>query len=63
MLTIHSCSTMDQDSLAKNLRKVLPNSHILHQDDFAPKSEEIPIHPVHGVPDWDDPRGASVVFQ
>ncbi|EFP75487.1 ribosylnicotinamide kinase [Puccinia graminis f. sp. tritici] len=45
-------------TLAKNLQKVLPNSEILHQDDFAPKSEEIPIHPVHGVPDWDDPRGA-----
>ncbi|KAH9446676.1 hypothetical protein Pst134EA_030585 [Puccinia striiformis f. sp. tritici] len=45
-------------TLAKNLRKILPNSEILHQDDFAPKSEDIPIHPVHGVPDWDDPSGA-----
>lgn len=45
-------------TLAKNLRKILPNSQILHQDDFAPKSEDIPVHPIHGVQDWDDPRGA-----
>jgi len=58
MIAIGGPTCSGKTTLAKNLRKVLPNSVILHQDDFAPKSEDIPIHPVHGVPDWDDPRGA-----
>ncbi|KAI8452564.1 P-loop containing nucleoside triphosphate hydrolase protein [Phakopsora pachyrhizi] len=45
-------------TLAKHLRKILPNSTILHQDDFAPSSDKIPIHPIHGLPDWDSPQGA-----
>ncbi|KAL5528057.1 NRK1 [Sanghuangporus sanghuang] len=45
-------------TLAKHLRRCLPNSIIIHQDDFAPPQELIPIHPVYGVQDWDDPPGA-----
>jgi len=45
-------------TLAKHLQSILPNSFILHQDDFAPPEELIPIHPVHNVPDWDAPQGA-----
>jgi len=44
-------------TLAKHLRRIL-RSQILHQDDFALPSEQIPIHPVHGVQDWDSPEGA-----
>ncbi|KAI0693017.1 P-loop containing nucleoside triphosphate hydrolase protein [Cytidiella melzeri] len=45
-------------TLAKHLRTILPSSVILHQDDFAPPQELIPMHPVYNVQDWDDPEGA-----
>ncbi|KZT32317.1 P-loop containing nucleoside triphosphate hydrolase protein [Sistotremastrum suecicum HHB10207 ss-3] len=45
-------------TLAKHLRSCLPNSFIIHQDDFAPPQELIPYHPVYNVQDWDDPTGA-----
>ncbi|KAG8750280.1 ribosylnicotinamide kinase [Serendipita sp. 396] len=45
-------------TLAKHLRSVLPGSVIIHQDDFAPPEELVPIHPIHNVQDWDDPEGA-----
>ncbi|KAI0675076.1 P-loop containing nucleoside triphosphate hydrolase protein [Trametes maxima] len=45
-------------TLAKHLRRILPNSVIVHQDDFAPPQELIPIHPVYGVQDWDRAEGA-----
>ncbi|EJD51187.1 P-loop containing nucleoside triphosphate hydrolase protein [Auricularia subglabra TFB-10046 SS5] len=45
-------------TLAKQLRRVLPDSAIVHQDDFAPPQDALPLHPVYGVQDWDDPPGA-----
>ncbi|KAL5524140.1 hypothetical protein ACEPAG_8313 [Sanghuangporus baumii] len=45
-------------TLAKHLRRCIPNSIIIHQDDFAPPQELIPIHSEYGVQDWDDPPGA-----
>jgi len=46
-------------TLAKHLKNILPNvSVIIHQDDFAPPQELIPIHPLYDVQDWDDPEGA-----
>lgn len=48
-----SCS--GKTLLAKHLARLLPNAILLHQDDFAPSLENIPVHPVHGVKDWDAP--------
>lgn len=48
-----SCS--GKTTLAKHLARILPSSLIIHQDDFAPASENVPLHAVHGVQDWDDP--------
>lgn len=45
-------------TLAKHLRAILPNCFIIHQDDFAPPQELIPMHPVYQVQDWDDAPGA-----
>ncbi|KAJ3522486.1 hypothetical protein NM688_g8868 [Phlebia brevispora] len=45
-------------TLAKHLRNILPGSVILHQDDFAPPQELIPIHPEYNVQDWDSAEGA-----
>ncbi|KZV71110.1 P-loop containing nucleoside triphosphate hydrolase protein [Peniophora sp. CONT] len=39
-------------TLAKHLRNVLPNSFIIHQDDFAPPQDTLPVHPELGA-DWD----------
>jgi len=46
--------------LAKHLQSCLPNSFVLHQDDFAPPLSEVPIHPIYGIKDWDDAPGAIV---
>jgi len=51
-----SCS--GKTTLAKHLRRILPNSIIIHQDDFAPLQKLIPIHPILGVHDWDAAEGA-----
>lgn len=51
-----SCS--GKTTLAKHLRRTLNNSFIVHQDDFAPPEQLVPIHPIHNVQDWDDPDGA-----
>ncbi|KAG2153639.1 uncharacterized protein EDB93DRAFT_1133879 [Suillus bovinus] len=40
-------------TLAKHLKNILPNSFIVHQDDFAPPEELLPIR--HGYQDWDAP--------
>ncbi|KIY71114.1 P-loop containing nucleoside triphosphate hydrolase protein [Cylindrobasidium torrendii FP15055 ss-10] len=45
-------------TLAKHLKNIIPDSVIIHQDDFAPPQELVPIHPVHNVQDWDAPQGA-----
>jgi len=45
-------------TLAKHLNRILPDSVIIHQDDFAPPQELVPVHPVHNVQDWDAPAGA-----
>ncbi|CCL99853.1 uncharacterized protein FIBRA_01877 [Fibroporia radiculosa] len=45
-------------TLAKHLRRILPGSVILHQDDFAPPQELVPMHPEYNVQDWDDAKGA-----
>ncbi|KDR75297.1 hypothetical protein GALMADRAFT_544473 [Galerina marginata CBS 339.88] len=45
-------------TLAKHLNRILPDSVIIHQDDFAPPQELVPIHPIHNVQDWDAAAGA-----
>ncbi|KAJ3568443.1 hypothetical protein NP233_g5714 [Leucocoprinus birnbaumii] len=45
-------------TLAKHLRRILPDSVIIHQDDFAPPQELVPVHPEYNVQDWDAPAGA-----
>ncbi|KAG6861683.1 hypothetical protein C0995_013252 [Termitomyces sp. Mi166 len=45
-------------TLAKHLRRILPDSVIIHQDDFAPPQELVPIHPIYNVQDWDAAPGA-----
>ncbi|CAA7259174.1 unnamed protein product [Cyclocybe aegerita] len=45
-------------TLAKHLKRILPDSVIIHQDDFAPPQELVPVHPIHNVQDWDAPAGA-----
>ncbi|KZT24191.1 P-loop containing nucleoside triphosphate hydrolase protein [Neolentinus lepideus HHB14362 ss-1] len=45
-------------TLAKHLLRILPNSLLIHQDDFAPPQELVPIHPKYNVQDWDAPEGA-----
>ncbi|KAF9564775.1 P-loop containing nucleoside triphosphate hydrolase protein [Agrocybe pediades] len=45
-------------TLAKHLNRILPDSVIIHQDDFAPPQELVPVHPIHKVQDWDAPAGA-----
>ncbi|KAI5893710.1 P-loop containing nucleoside triphosphate hydrolase protein [Schizophyllum commune H4-8] len=46
-------------TLAKHLKRIIPNSVIIHQDvRISPPAQLIPIHPKYGVQDWDWPDGA-----
>jgi len=45
-------------TLAKQLSRILPDSILIHQDDFVPPRELAAIHPVHNVQDWDTAAGA-----
>ncbi|KAF5385768.1 hypothetical protein D9615_002339 [Tricholomella constricta] len=47
-------------TLAKHLKRILPDSVIIHQDDFAPPQEQVPVHPNYKVQDWDAAPGAIV---
>ncbi|GLB37326.1 putative P-loop containing nucleoside triphosphate hydrolase protein [Lyophyllum shimeji] len=47
-------------TLAKHLKRILPDSVIIHQDDFAPPQELVPVHPIYNVQDWDAAPGAIV---
>ncbi|EIW62856.1 P-loop containing nucleoside triphosphate hydrolase protein [Trametes versicolor FP-101664 SS1] len=58
LLGIGGATCSGKTTLAKHLRRILPNSVIIHQDDFAPPQELIPLHPVYGVQDWDRAEGA-----
>ncbi|EKM54169.1 uncharacterized protein PHACADRAFT_185131 [Phanerochaete carnosa HHB-10118-sp] len=58
LVGIGGATCSGKTTLAKHLRNILPRGVILHQDDFAPPQELIPIHPEYGVQDWDAPEGA-----
>lgn len=60
IVAIDGASCSGKTTLAKHLQRILANAVILHQDDFAPPQEQIPVHPLHGVQDWDDAKGAYV---
>ncbi|KAJ4483685.1 P-loop containing nucleoside triphosphate hydrolase protein [Lentinula aciculospora] len=58
LVGIGGATCSGKTTLAKHLALILPNSVIIHQDDFAPPQEQVPIHPVYNVQDWDAPTGA-----
>ncbi|KAI0695952.1 P-loop containing nucleoside triphosphate hydrolase protein [Cerioporus squamosus] len=58
LVGIGGATCSGKTTLAKHLRRILPNSVIVHQDDFAPPQEKVPVHPVYGVQDWDRAEGA-----
>ncbi|KIM77169.1 hypothetical protein PILCRDRAFT_623853 [Piloderma croceum F 1598] len=58
LIGIGGATCSGKTTLAKHLRRILPNSVIIHQDDFAPPQELVPIHPKWNVQDWDAPSGA-----
>jgi nicotinamide/nicotinate riboside kinase len=46
-------SSSGKTTLARILRDIFPRAFILHEDDFYKTDQEIPLHPVHGIADWD----------
>ncbi|KAH9941030.1 P-loop containing nucleoside triphosphate hydrolase protein [Amylocystis lapponica] len=54
LVGIGGATCSGKTTLAKHLRRIIPRSVIIHQD----PQELIPIHPVYGVQDWDDAKGA-----
>ncbi|KAJ7232773.1 hypothetical protein B0H12DRAFT_1144845 [Mycena haematopus] len=58
LIGIGGATCSGKTTLAKHLKRILPNSVIIHQDDFAPPQELVPVHPVHNVQDWDAAPGA-----
>ncbi|KIJ06758.1 hypothetical protein PAXINDRAFT_91531, partial [Paxillus involutus ATCC 200175] len=58
LVGIGGATCSGKTTLVKHLKNILPNSVIIHQDDFAPPQELLPIHPVYNLQDWDAPQGA-----
>ncbi|CAL1708056.1 unnamed protein product [Somion occarium] len=58
LVGVGGATSSGKTNLAKHLRSILPGSVIIHQDDFAPPLEQIPIHPIYNVQDWDSAEGA-----
>ncbi|KAJ8094236.1 ribosylnicotinamide kinase [Marasmius tenuissimus] len=58
MIGLGGATSAGKTTLAKHLQNCLPNSHILHQDDFVPPAEKLPKDPEFGFENWDDPEGA-----
>lgn len=58
IIAVGGATCSGKTTLAKHLNQILPGSVILHQDDFAPPAEKVPMHPMYGVQDWDDAAGA-----
>ncbi|KAI1796368.1 P-loop containing nucleoside triphosphate hydrolase protein [Ganoderma leucocontextum] len=58
LVGIGGATCSGKTTLAKHLKRILPNSVIVHQDDFAPPQELVPVHPIYGVQDWDRAEGA-----
>jgi len=58
MIGIGGATCSGKTTLAKHLKFCLPNSILIHQDDFAASESELPIHSELGVKDWDDPPTA-----
>lgn len=59
MIGIGGASCSGKTTLAKHLCKCFSNKPIiLHQDDFAPPVEKVPVHKEFGIQDWDDAPGA-----
>ncbi|OCH86438.1 P-loop containing nucleoside triphosphate hydrolase protein [Obba rivulosa] len=58
LVGIGGATCSGKTTLAKHLRRILPHSVIIHQDDFAPPQEKIPVHPEYKVQDWDSAEGA-----
>ncbi|BEJ15182.1 hypothetical protein CspHIS471_0409490 [Cutaneotrichosporon sp. HIS471] len=56
LVGIGGASCSGKTLLAKHLCRLLPDAVLLHQDDFCPPEKYIPVHPEHGVQDWDDPE-------
>ncbi|KAI0296516.1 P-loop containing nucleoside triphosphate hydrolase protein [Multifurca ochricompacta] len=52
LVGIGGATCSGKTTLAKHLRNILPDSFIIHQDDFAPPEATLPIHPTLGQ-DWD----------
>ncbi|KZP22146.1 P-loop containing nucleoside triphosphate hydrolase protein [Athelia psychrophila] len=58
LVGIGGASCAGKTTLAKHLARILPNSFIIHQDDFVRPIELAPLHPTLHVPDREAPRGA-----
>ncbi|GAM85237.1 hypothetical protein ANO11243_032410 [Dothideomycetidae sp. 11243] len=51
LVGISGPSSSGKTTLSRHLRDIIPNSFILHEDDFYLPDASIPVH--HGVADWD----------
>ncbi|TBU64307.1 P-loop containing nucleoside triphosphate hydrolase protein [Dichomitus squalens] len=59
LIGIGGATCSGKTTLAKHLRRILPNSVIIHQDHvFLQPQELVPVHPMYGVQDWDRAEGA-----
>ncbi|KAI9225473.1 MAG: P-loop containing nucleoside triphosphate hydrolase protein [Piptocephalis tieghemiana] len=59
LVGISGPSSSGKSTIARYLAKVLPNAHIVHQDDFYKPQKEIPVDPSTGLENWDCPDAVN----
>ncbi|KAF5335020.1 hypothetical protein D9758_016199 [Tetrapyrgos nigripes] len=58
MIGVGGATSSGKTTLAKHLQNCLHDSFIIHQDDFVPPAENLPVDPEYGFANWDDAPGA-----
>lgn len=58
VIGVGGATSSGKTTLAKHLKNCLPNTFLVHQDDFVPPAEQLPVDPEYGFQDWDSAPGA-----
>ncbi|CAB4252309.1 similar to Saccharomyces cerevisiae YNL129W NRK1 Nicotinamide riboside kinase [Maudiozyma barnettii] len=62
LIGLSGCSSTGKTTLAKLASQFLPNSVLIHEDDFYKHDEEVPMNTKYGIRDWDSPEALNLLL-